>query len=277
MSKTKAVAPGIWWVGCGSWGGLTEVLSDEGSGNVFLVGRKGDYALVDAGMPDGVEAVLANAAAAGARPEDIKRIVLTHSHHDHVAGAAELKRRTNAAAAASELAARALGGDAEARKMLFIQDDVRLQVDEVLASGDQASLGPYAFRVLLTPGHIPDAVTLAGEVDGRKVVLTGDTAIGDQGQAKGVVGWLDGHWGSNPRHLLRSIERISQCQADLLLPGHGFPIEGKEKVRLSLEHCAQRLKQLLAIRDLGTMMPLDLTTPSDATETIGKRHEDSEH
>jgi len=258
MSKVKAVAAGIWWVGGGSWGGLTEVLSDEGSGNVFLIGGQGEYALIDAGMPDGAAAVLANAAVAGARPADIKRIIVTHCHHDHLAGAPELKRRTGAAVAASELAARALGGDAEARKRLFIRDGATLEVEQVLADGDQVALGPYAFTAMLTPGHIPDAVTLTGDVEGQKVVLTGDTAIGDQGPAKGVVGWLDGHWGSNPKHLLRSIERISQCQADLLLPGHGFPIQGAEKVRQSLEHCAERLRQLLAIPDLGTMMPLDL-------------------
>lgn len=258
MSKARPVIPGIWWVGCGSWGGLTEVLSDEGSGNVFLVGEGGEYALIDTGTREGVEAMLANAAGAGAEPAAIKRIVLTHSHYDHVDAAAELKERTGAAVAASGLAAKALGGDGDARKRLFIREDQSVAVDEVLRDGDEVRLGPHAFLVLHTPGHIPDAVTLTGQVRGRTVVLTGDTAIGDQGGAQGVVGWLDGHWGSNPKHLLKSIERIRRCQADLLLPGHGFPIEGKEKVAESLAHCSRRLEQLLAIPDLGSMMPLDL-------------------
>jgi len=258
MSRAKEIVPGIWWVGGGSWGGLTEVLSDEGSGNVFLAGGDGEYALIDAGMPAGADAVLANAAGVGAEPEAIKRIVLTHSHSDHVMGAAAMKARTGATVAASALAARALAGDAELREALFIRHDMIVQAEEILADGDTVRLGPTAFEVMATPGHIPDAVCLAGEVAGRKVVFSGDTAIGDQGGARGVVGWLDGHWGSNPKHLARSIERIAACGADLMLPGHGWPIDGTDKVAESLAHCAQRLEQLLAIPALGCMMPLDL-------------------
>ena len=259
MGKARRIVEGIWWVGCGSWGGLTEVLSDEGSGNVFLVGGPGDWTLIDAGAPEGVDAVLANAADAGAAPDDIHRIILTHSHYDHTMGADALKRRTGARIACSELAARALGGDAEARSKLFISDRPPLAVEDVLADGDEVSIGPYTFTVLATPGHIPDALTLVGEVAGRKVAFTGDTAIGDQGGVAGVVGWLDGHWGSNPGHLVASIEKIAACQADLLLAGHGFPIDGADNVRRSLAHCAERLQQLLAVPDLQSMMPLDMS------------------
>lgn len=259
MSKARQLAEGIWWVGCGSWGGLTEVLSDEGSGNVFLLGGGGEFALIDAGAPDGAAAVLANAAGAGAPAGQIKRIVLTHSHSDHATGAADLAKATGAVIAASALAAKALGGDPEARQRLFIRGGETMDVGEVLAEGDELRVGPYAFRVMLTPGHIPDAVSLTGQADGKKVVFTGDTAIGDQGPAEGVVGWMDGHWGSNPGHLLASIGRIAECRAELMLPGHGWPIVGEEKVAAALEHCADRLRRLLAIPDLGTMMPLDLS------------------
>ncbi len=258
MGKARQVVEGIWWVGCGSWGGLTEVLSDEGSGNVFLVGSGGDYTLIDAGAPEGAEAVLANAAEAGAQPAHIKRIILTHSHGDHIAGAGDLARATGARIAASALAAKALGGDAEARRLLFIRDGVRLKVDEVLSDGQEIVLGGHRFVVMLTPGHIPDSISLAGEVAGKRVLFTGDTAIGDQGAARGVVGWLDGHWGSNPKHLLKSLARLADCRADLMLAGHGFPIAGAQKVAAALAHCTERVRQLLAIADLGTMMPLDL-------------------
>ncbi|MHC4715908.1 MAG: MBL fold metallo-hydrolase, partial [Planctomycetota bacterium] len=245
--------------GCGSWGGLTEVLSDEGSGNIFLVGGEGDWALIDAGGAEGTDEVLANAAEAGAPAEDIHRIILTHSHSDHTLGADELKRLTGARVACSGLAARALGGDADARSKLFVGDRPPLAVEDILADGDELSVGPYAFTVLATPGHIPDALTLVGEAGGRRVAFTGDTAIGDQGGVAGVVGWLDGHWGSNPGHLAASIARIAACEVDLLLPGHGFPIDGADNVRRSLAHCAERLQQLLAIPDLQSMMPLDVS------------------
>jgi len=259
MSKGRRVAEGIGWVGCGSWGGRTEVLSVEGSGNVYLVGAGGDWALIDAGTPDGVPAVLENARALGAWPERIARIVLTHSHGDHAGGAGALQEATGARVCCSELTAAALRGDESARKRLCFHADLRLQADEILRDGDEIRLGPWRLGVMLTPGHIPDALTLLGEVAGRRVAFTGDTAIGDQGGARGVVGWLDGHWHSNPKHLLASIRRIASFRAHLLLPGHGLPIEGEEAVAASLHHCVERLERLLAIPDLGSMMPLDLS------------------
>jgi len=260
MGNAIRVAEGIWWVGGGSWDGSAKVLSAEGSGNIFLVGGPGDWALIDAGGPAGADRVLANAADAGAAAGDIRRIILTHSHHDHSAGADELKRLTGARLAGSELLARALGGDAEARRRLFVRDRPPLEVEETIADGDEVSVGPYTLTVLATPGHIPDAITLVGEVAGRKAAFTGDTAIGDQAGASGVVGWLDGHWGSNPNHLVAGIERIAAHGPDLLLPGHGEPIDGADRVRRSLQHCIERLRQLLAIPGLGTMMPLDLSS-----------------
>jgi len=259
MGNAIRVAEGIWWVGGGSWDELGKVLSAQGSGNVFMVGGPGDWALIDAGGPDGADRVLANAADAGAAAGDIRRIILTHSHSDHSAGADELKRLTGARLGGSELLARALGGDAEARARLFVRDRPPLAVEDVLADGDEVSAGPYTLTVLATPGHIPDAITLVGEVGGRKVAFTGDTAIGDQGRVLGVVGWLDGHWGSNPNHFAASIERIAACGADLLLPGHGLPIDGADSVRQSLRHCDERIQQLLAIPGLKTMMPLDMS------------------
>jgi len=259
MGKAVSVHEGIWWVGCGTWGGATEALSGEGGGNVFLVGGDGGYALIDAGLAAGADAVLANAADAGAAPGDIKTIVLTHSHYDHSGGAWPLKAATGAALAASPIAARALGGDAELRRDLFIRHDNRIDVERVLDEGDEVQLGPWAFRVMLTPGHIPDSVTLVGEIAGTTVAITGDTAIGDQGDVLGVHGWLDSHWGSNPKHLLKSIRRIADCGADLMLPGHGRPIAGKADVATSLSHCEDRLRQLLAIPGLSSMIPLDLS------------------
>jgi glyoxylase-like metal-dependent hydrolase (beta-lactamase superfamily II) len=132
-------------------------------------------------------------------------------------------------------------------------------VDIVLREGDELTVGDLRFTALLTPGHVPDALCLVGDVGGRRVIFTGDTAIGDQGARKGVVGWLDGHWSSNPYHLLASLDRMAAAGADLMLAGHGLPIDGAANVATSLQHCRQRVEMLLAIPDLSSMMPLDLS------------------
>jgi len=121
------------------------------------------------------------------------------------------------------------------------------------------AVGPIELTVIATPGHTPCGLCFAGRIGGKLVLLTGDTAIGDQGATRGVVGWLDGHWGSNPRHLLASLRRLTALDADVLAPGHGRPILGSAAVASSLAHCIERVRQLLAIGDLHTMMPLDLS------------------
>jgi glyoxylase-like metal-dependent hydrolase (beta-lactamase superfamily II) len=258
--KAKKIIDGVWWVGCGSWGGFTEILSVEGSGNVFLVGESADFALIDGGIVPGVDAVLENCRAAGAVPSNIKNIIISHPHGDHFLGAPALQKKTGASIAATDLAARAFGGDAETIDFLYVsrfKEFRHFKVNRVLNEGDNVNLGPYTFKVMLTPGHIPGSVTLVGEVAGKQLVFSGDTAIGDQGEAKGVHGWLDGHWHSNPKHLLKSFKRIIECDADIMLAGHGFPIVGRESVRESLNNCIDRVNQLLAIPNLDCMMPLD--------------------
>ena len=262
MSRAKEVVPGIWLVGCGSWGGFNEILSAEGSSNVFLAGGEGEFILIDAGTAGAVDALLENCESVGASPRSIKTVILTHSHGDHASGAQLLVDKTGAKLAASDIVARALGGDAKAASALNMRSDGReppLRVDIVLGEGDTVAAGPWTLSAMLTPGHIPGSVTLAGKVGGLEALFTGDSAIGDQGRMKGVVGWLDGHWGSNPHHMLASIAKMRRRKADLLLPGHGLPIVGKRSVGVSLNHCARRLKRLLAIPDLGSMMMLDLS------------------
>jgi glyoxylase-like metal-dependent hydrolase (beta-lactamase superfamily II) len=252
MASPEKICDGLWKVGCGSWGGFDKALSKDGGGNVLLIGEEGEFALIDGGNLSGVDDVF---------DDMIKRIIITHSHMDHIEGIPSLAEKTGAVIAASPLSAKGLSGDEETMDRLFLaryKDFVPMKVDEILDEGDEVKIGPYTFTVMLIPGHMPDSLCLIGELEGKKVLLSGDTVIGDQGEFKGVVGYLDGHWGSNPKHMLKSIERLKKIEPDLMLGGHGHPVEGKEAVQQSLENCRKRVEQLLAIPGLGNMMPLDL-------------------
>ena len=261
MAAPEKICEGIWKVGCGSWGGFNEILSAEGGGNVLLVGGEEEYALVDGGTTPGIDAVLDNCAQAGAEPDMIKRIIVTHSHMDHIEGIPGLAERTGAVIAASPMAAKGLTGDDETMERLFLarrKDFSPFEVNEILDEGDEVKIGPLVFNIMLIPGHMPDSLCLVSEIKGKKVLLSGDTVIGDQGEFKGVVGYLDGHWGSNPKHMIKSIDKLMKLEADIMFGGHGHPVKGREAVQQSLENCRERVEQLLAISGLGNMMPLDL-------------------
>ena len=62
----------------------------------------------------------------------------------------------------------------------------------------------------------------------RKVLFTGDTLLSD---GIGRTDFMEG----NPNSLKKSIERMSRLEIDLLLPGHGEIVSGREKVLENFE------------------------------------------
>ncbi len=64
--------------------------------NVYLLDSPGGLTLIDTGFARDTPRILNGIKAAGRRPEDLRHILLTHAHPDHIGGAAALKERTGA-------------------------------------------------------------------------------------------------------------------------------------------------------------------------------------
>jgi len=134
--------------------------------NAYLVGDDiaGEAIVVDA-PAEVAPRVVAAATDAGLR---VARIVITHAHWDHIAGAAELTAATGV-----ELVAHPLAVERMARPGA----DLPVSVPPVeptgrLDEGDEVRVGDHVFRVMHLPGHDPAHVVLYGEAD--KVLLGGD-------------------------------------------------------------------------------------------------------
>lgn len=162
---------------------------DVFTSNVFLVeGPK--TTLIDPGANfDVVSAVREHVA-------DLDRVVLTHTHRDHVA---------NVPAVVEAFDVDVAGYDASA-------DGVRNE----LIDGDTEWIGDQEYRVLHTPGHKDDHVCLLAE-DGS-TLFTGDLVF-----AGGGFGRTDLDEG-NRSALLESIERVLDAvddDLDAFYSGHG--------------------------------------------------------
>lgn len=123
---------------------------------LFGCGSLGKCAVVDAHEQD-IDAYIEFAAAKGMR---ITHVLDTHVHADHRSGGPELARRTGAAYG------------------LHASADVALPF-EPLHDGQEVELGNTRIRVLHTPGHTPESISLV-VTDLRRgsdpwFVLTGDT------------------------------------------------------------------------------------------------------
>lgn len=189
-------------------------------GNAYLVRGTDGLLLVDSGTPGSAKRILASIERIGAEPGDLRYIVLTHWHVDHVGGAAELKRRTGAQVAIHALDAPVLAGGelpAKGRRVMGLLLRVfrvaPLVADVALRSGDVIG----GLEVVHVPGHTAGSIALR-RADG--VVFSGDALLGDR---HGRVRDPDLSLALDPALALASAARIRALPHRLLLAGHGAP------------------------------------------------------
>ena len=165
------------------------------------------------------------AAAAGQR---VARILLTHRHLDHSAGAARLAGLTGAPVSAADPAQRR-GTDGGG-----------------LGPGDVLTGAGCELRVVPSPGHTADSVCLLLPADGA--LLTGDTVLGRGTTVIAGDGSLADYLPSLDR--LRALADAERLRT--LLPGHG-PVLGDPAGVLDfyLAHRRERLAEVRAALAAG--------------------------
>lgn len=128
-------------------------------GIYLIVTPKGSI-LLDSGFLETVPQVRANITALGFRLEDVKVLLTSQTHYDHVGGMAEMKRLTHASLEASPAAAEQMaegGKDDYGFYDRFMYEPVR--VDKLIADGGKVELGGVTLTAHLTPGHTKGCTT----------------------------------------------------------------------------------------------------------------------
>jgi glyoxylase-like metal-dependent hydrolase (beta-lactamase superfamily II) len=192
-------------------------------GNAYLVRGVEGLLLVDSGIPGSAKQILASIERIGAKPGDLRHIVLTHWHPDHMGSAAELRRLTGAHIAIHELDAPVLAGrerPAKGRRMMGLLLRVfrvaPVVADVALGSGDLIG----GLEVIHVPGHTAGSIALR-RADG--VVLSGDALLGDR---HGRLRQPDPGLSLDPDQASASAATLRSLEPRLLLPGHGAPVRG---------------------------------------------------
>lgn len=167
----------------------------------------------------------------------VAQIVLTHGHPDHCGGAARFAELSGAPVGALDPALR-LGS-------------------EGFTPGDVIAAGGCEMRVVGTPGHSADSLSLLLEAD--HALLTGDTVLG---RGTAVIA-QDGDLGDYLRTLeeLRALAVGSSRSGELevLLPGHGPVLtDPAGTLDFYIAHRRERLDQVRAAVESGARTPAEV-------------------
>lgn len=151
----------------------------------LLTGPQGDV-LIDGGYPESAPLIMASIAKLGFRITDVKVLLNSHAHFDHVGGLAALQKASGAELWVSEGDADAIasGGrhDASATFLPFkflasvgLMGYSAARVDHRFTDGAKIRLGPIELTAHVTPGHTRGCTSWSFPVrDGDRELLAVD-------------------------------------------------------------------------------------------------------
>lgn len=236
MEQARALAgqPAEWAATCTDWDewdkpapsfrihGDTYHVGTCGISAILVAGPQG-HVLLDTGTRNGSIQVLSNIRNLGFYQENVRAILTSHEHHDHVGGAFWVAQNTGARiytspAAAKVLETGAAGPDDPQHAIHEAMDRVpRLMISEV-TPGEPVIVAGLTFMPIATPGHTPGALSWqwrSCEGSDCRTIVYADSLS--------PVSSDDYRFSGHPAYLAayrESLARLAALDCDILLTPH---------------------------------------------------------
>jgi len=237
--------------------------------NVYLVRLRDGYLLIDCGMDtaEGFQALERGMQALGLTWTDIRQILLTHMHPDHMGLSAKLIELSGAElmmhhAEAKHLelvnkSNRRLPWLREAFAQAGVPEEMQALIDRhfagirgnfhaltpnrLLSGGEWIPTAIGALQVLWTPGHSPGHICLYGPE--QSLLFSGDLILE---RITPNVAWFPER--DTLAEFLESLHGLIEMPVDLILPSHGEPFRGhREWIAQTADHHRDRCNEMRAL------------------------------
>ncbi|MGA2830378.1 MAG: MBL fold metallo-hydrolase [Streptosporangiaceae bacterium] len=216
------------------------------AGQAYLWHDPGGLTLIDAGLPGSAPLIADAIRQSGYQPADLRRLVLTHFHADHIGAAAAVADRgevevlahhadapfirAGAAGPAPDLAdwERPIYG--QVMSQLPAEPVMPPRIDREIGDGDEIGFGDGAVAVAV-PGHTPGSVAVY--LPRHRVLFTGDAAARC---ADGKV--ICGVFNVDRAQAAASLRRLAGLDATVACFGHGEPLthDAAAELQAAVQH-----------------------------------------
>ncbi len=276
----KEIVPGIYQI-TSTLEGIT-----SSSVNSYLIRDYDSYAIIDTGWnnPTCIESMERQLAETGIRFNDIKKVLITHCHNDHLGIMGRFKELNQAVIYLHR-------NDMELTKIIYNQehnywletdkflqshgiptseltpweytlpDPVLAPPDILLQGGEEIPVGEYVLKVIHTPGHTPGHISFFEPK--RKLLFSGDVILPTTiPNAAGHIQHM-----TNPLHLyLNSLKMLREFEINLVLPGHeSIFSQHRQRIDEIINHYRQKDATITQIFNSNNQS----RTASDAAKLLG--------
>jgi glyoxylase-like metal-dependent hydrolase (beta-lactamase superfamily II) len=194
----------------------------------------------------------------GINLEDVRQIISTHCHCDHIGGNRIIQQRSDCDIAMHRIGKHFIDAkdDWSTWWTYYNQKADFFNCTHALEDGDTIAVGPHEFLVIYTPGHSADGIVLYHPKE--KVLLSSDTLW--QNDLPVITIRIEGNRALFS--LKESLEKIESLDVQRVYPGHGKPFTRfkeavslcKNKIDLYLKHPERIGTDLLKKITIYTLM-----------------------
>jgi hydroxyacylglutathione hydrolase len=205
--------------------GQDEMIPDS---HTYVVGNPSsqDLSLIDPGLARRGKYKMESIKKMGIDLKDIKRVIMTHTHFDHIASLPEIRKEIPRAELwihTLEATSIENGDERTVYGMEMLQQMCQMQygfkpraftfgVDRKLEGGETVEIGGMHWEIIHIPGHSMGSIALYYKP--KKILIPGDVIYADY-----AIGRFD-LYGANGKELKKSLMLLAEKEVEILLPGH---------------------------------------------------------